>query len=65
MSALIIILLVVFTMDMFIWLLGMLGAIPAESAARVSPWLAFFACLILGIVVFLIGSGTVTITTIR
>ena len=58
-----IILLVCFVMVMFLWLLAMLGAIP--NAPAYSPWLAWFACLFLGLVVFLTGSGMVTITGIR
>jgi len=52
-----IVLLVCFVMTMFLWLLGNLGAIP--NAPAYSPWLAFFACLILGLVVFLTGGGLV------
>ena len=47
-----IILLVVFTMTMFLWLLILLGAV---SIAGAGSWLAFFACLFLGLVVFLEG----------
>ncbi len=54
-----IILIVMFTMVMFLWLLGLLGASP--GVATYSPWLAFFACLILGIVVFLLGSGVIVV----
>ena len=54
-----IVLLVLFTVVMAVWLLSMLGAAPGLTAA--SPWLAFFACLILGIIVFLTGSGLVTV----
>jgi hypothetical protein len=43
-----IILLVLFVMVMFVWLLALLGAIPAAA----SPWLPFFACLILGAAVY-------------
>jgi hypothetical protein len=52
-----IVLLVLFVMVMFVWLLGLLGAIPAQASA----WLPWFACLFLGIVVFLVGFGTVTL----
>lgn len=45
-----IILLVLFTMVMFLWLLSMLGAIP--NSANYSPWLGWFACLFLGLAVF-------------
>jgi hypothetical protein len=50
-----IVLLVLFVMTMFLWLLGLLGAIP--NAPTYSPWLAFFACLILGAAVFVFGGG--------
>ena len=40
---------------MLLWLLSLLGAHP--EAARYSPWLAFFAVLVLGICLFLLGSG--------
>jgi hypothetical protein len=57
-----IILLVCFTMVMFVWLLGNLGAIPTgEPAGGAGRWLPFFACLILGIMVFLVGTGTIVI----
>lgn len=45
-----IVLLVCFVVIMLMWLLSMLNV--GEAYARYSPWLAFFACLILGIVVF-------------
>lgn len=51
------ILLVLFVMVMFLWLLTMLGAVPGAPA----HWLAFFACLILGAVVFLTSSGFATL----
>ena len=54
---LLIVLIVMFTLVMFLWLLSMLGAV--NNAPQYSPWLAWFACLILGIVVFLVGSGVV------
>lgn len=50
-----IVLLVCFIIVMFLWLLGLLGAVP--NGAAYSPWLSFFACLILGIVVFISGAG--------
>jgi hypothetical protein len=56
MHPILIVLLVCFTMVMFLWLLTLLGAVGTPNA---SPWLAFFACLILGIVLFLTGSGFV------
>lgn len=52
---LLIILVVCFTMVMFLWLLSMLGAAP--NLTTYSPWLAWFACLFLGIAVFLSGAG--------
>lgn len=52
-----IVLLVCFVVIMLLWGLSLLGAIPNAPAA--SPWLAFFCCLILGIMVFLVGSGAV------
>jgi hypothetical protein len=55
---LIIVLLVCFVVVMLLWFLSMMGAVP--NATTASPWLAFIACLILGIVVFLTGSGIST-----
>jgi hypothetical protein len=52
-----IVILVLFVMTMFIWLLSLLGA--SEAVVKYSPWLAWFACLFLGIIVFLVGSGLV------
>lgn len=49
-----IILLVCWVIVMFLWLLSMLGAVP--NAPNYSPWLAFFACLILGLALFVSGS---------
>jgi hypothetical protein len=46
-----IILLVLFVMVMFLWMLALLGAIGASASA----WLPFFACLILGVVVYFGG----------
>lgn len=43
------VLLVLFVMVMFLWLLVMLGA---AGLAIHSAWLAFFACLFLGLAVF-------------
>lgn len=62
MSTLLIVMIVMFTIVMFLWLLGMLGANstpPNPLAVTYSPWLAWFACLILGVAVFLVGSGTI------
>lgn len=44
-----IVLLVLFTVVMFLWLLVMLGAVVMAGA---SGWLAFFAVLFLGVAVF-------------
>lgn len=58
-----IILVVLFCCTMFLWLLAMLGAVFLAAGGAVrdppaySPWLAFFACLFLGIAVFLVGGG--------
>lgn len=54
---LLIMLVVIFTMSMFLWLLALLGAIP--NSERYVGWTAFFAVVILGIVVFLLGSGVI------
>lgn len=43
-----VVLLVCFVLVMFLWLLSLLGAVPGAGAY--SAWLAFFACLILGVV---------------
>lgn len=56
---LLIVLLVCFVIVEFIWLLSLLGAVPNSPAY--SPWLAWFSTIILGIVVFLFGSGTITV----
>lgn len=53
------VLLVCWVMTMFLWLLGNLGAIP--NAPAYSPWLAFFACLILGLAVFIVGGGFIVV----
>ena len=52
--ALLIILLVVFVVVMLVWLLAKTGALAANTY-----WLAFIAVLVLGVVVFLVGSGVV------
>jgi hypothetical protein len=57
---LLIILLVLFTMVMFLWLLALLGA-GGDVASKSAPWLAFFACLFLGVVVFLYGTGVIVV----
>lgn len=56
---LLIILLVCFVVVMLLWFLSMVGATNVVPAA--SPWLAFIACLILGVVVFLVGSGVIVV----
>ena len=43
-----IVLIVVFVMGIFLWLLALLGA----GLVAYSPWLGFFACLVLGVAVF-------------
>lgn len=45
--------LVCFVVVMLLWLLANLGAVP--NGPTYSPWLAFFACLLLGIAVFVTG----------
>jgi len=52
-----IVLLVCFVVVIVLWLLSLLAAYPGSASH--SPWLAFFAVLILGIVVFLTGWGVV------
>jgi hypothetical protein len=49
------IVMVCFVMVMFLWLLSNLKAIPGTP--DYSPWMAFFACLLLGIAVFAGGAG--------
>ncbi len=55
-----IVLVVLFTMVMFLWLLTLIGA--SEQLTKASPWFAWFACLFLGIVVFLTGAGIIVWT---
>lgn len=55
---LLIILCVLFVMTLFLWALSLLGGTP--GGANWHPWLAFMACLILGLAVFLFGFGVVT-----
>jgi hypothetical protein len=57
MSVLNVILLVLFTVVMAVWLLSLVARRP--DVAPYSPWLAFFACLVLGVVVFLTGFGVI------
>jgi hypothetical protein len=45
-----IVILVCFVVVMLLWVLSLLGAVPNSPAY--SPWLAFFACLLLGLAVF-------------
>lgn len=58
---LLIILLVCFVVVMLLWFLSMVVGLPDGAGGRYSPWLAFLACLILGLVVFLAGSGVIVI----
>ena len=51
--ALSIVLLVIFTASMLLWVLGLVGVVPAQY----SGWLPFIAVLVLGIVVFLRDPG--------
>lgn len=53
---LLIVLVVIFVMAMFLWMLSNLEALPGRLS---NNWLAFFAVLVLGIAVFLLGSGVV------
>ena len=53
---LMIVLLVVFVVVMIIWLLAKTQAITANS-----DWLAFIAVAVLGVVVFLVGTGTIPV----
>jgi hypothetical protein len=54
-----IVLVVIFTVTMFLWLLALLGAVPTAQYPHAATWLAFFAVLVLGVVVFLLGSGVI------
>jgi hypothetical protein len=51
---LLIILLVIFVVVMLLWLMAKTGAIAANT-----DWMAFIAVLILGVVVFLVGTGVI------
>lgn len=51
------IIIVCFIMVMFLWLLALLNVFPNVSA----NWLAWFACLFLGLVVFVQVSGTLNL----
>ena len=57
---LLIILLVIFVVVMLLWFLALVGVVPA-GPRDYSGWLAFIACLVLGVVVFLVGSGQATL----
>lgn len=59
MSPLFIVVLVLFTLVMGVWLLTLLSVVSSHEG-RASAWLGFFACLLLGIVVFLLGIGVIT-----
>ncbi len=48
-----IVLLVCLVMVMFLWLLALLGAAP--GIVTYSPWLAWFACLFLAVMIVLPG----------
>jgi hypothetical protein len=54
-----IVLLVLFVMTMFLWLLSLLGAVP--NAPAYSPWLGWFACLWLGLALWLVHFGVAAI----
>lgn len=45
--------LVCFVVVMLLWLLAMLGVGGTSVPANASGWLAFFACLCLGVIVFI------------
>lgn len=53
---LLVVLLVCFVVIMLVWLLAKIGAIQANDG-----WLAFIAVAILGVVVFLYGSGVIVV----
>jgi len=55
---LLIILLVIFVVVLLLWFLLLVGVVP-NAPPQGSPWLAFIAVLVLGIVVFLTGSGVI------
>ncbi len=50
-----IVLLIIFVIVMVLWLLALTGSISANTSV-----MGFIACLILGAVVFLVGSGLAT-----
>ena len=53
------ILLVIFVVIMLLWFLSMVGAVALTPAA--SSWFPWIAVLILGIVVFLLGTGVIVV----
>lgn len=55
-----IVLLVCFIVVMLLWGLSLVAPLP-DQFAKASSWLAFLACLILGLMVFLYGSGVIVI----
>lgn len=61
MSPLAIVVLVLFTGDMAIWMLIMLGVLGGPDNPKARSWLAFFACLLLGIAFFLLSMGYVPV----
>lgn len=54
---LLIVLLVIFVADLFLWILVLVGAVAGN--ASLAGWLPFIACVILGVTVFLLGSGAI------
>jgi len=52
-----IVLVVIETMALFLWLLALMGASPQLKSSE--SWCAFFAVLVLAVVVFLLGSGVI------
>ena len=53
------ILLVIFVVVLLLWFLSMMGAVSLNPAA--SSWFPWIACLILGIVVFMLGTGVIVV----
>jgi hypothetical protein len=53
------ILLVCFVVILLLWFLSMVGAVSLNPAA--SSWFPWIAVLILGIVVFLLGTGVIVV----